>query len=129
MIDLVIDFDNQESKQTLFFHLKRCTGKKVIKIASYRKKRSIDQNSYYWGVVLKYLSFEAGYTADEMHQLLKEKFLSYEKVNQKTGEIDTFTGETKSLNTLDFESYLEKVRAFAFDFYDCLIPLPNEVIS
>jgi hypothetical protein len=128
MIDLVIDFDNQESKQTLFFHLKRCTGKKLIKIASYRKKRSIDQNGYYWGVVLKYLSFEAGYTSEEMHQLLKEKFLAYEKVNQKTGQIDTFTGETKALNTLDFENYLEKVRAFAFDFYDCLIPLPNETI-
>jgi hypothetical protein len=64
MINLVIDFTNQDSKQILFHHLKRCTGKKVIKIASYRKKRSVNQNEYYWGVVLKYLAFEAGYTAD-----------------------------------------------------------------
>jgi len=128
MIDLVIDFANQDSKQILFHHLKRCTGKKVIKIASYRKKRSVNQNEYYWGVVLKYLAFEAGYTADEMHELMKRKFLAYQKTNQKTGEIETFSGETKGLNTEHFEEYLEKVRTFAFDFYDCLIPLPNETI-
>jgi hypothetical protein len=56
---------------------------------------------------------------------MKRKFLAYVKTNQKTGEIETFSGETKGLNTEQFKEYLEKVRIFAFDFYDCLIPLPN----
>ena len=55
-------------------------GKRYFEeIKRYRKNRSAEQNSYMWGVVYKLMSDETGYTPDEIHQLMGERFLSYEK--------------------------------------------------
>lgn len=129
-MDLLIDFNNQEDKKKLHYVLQNL--KKVrykIKIEKYSPKRSISQNEYYWGCVIKYLCAECGYTKDEMHQELTNQFLSYEKVNPKTGELRKFTKSTTELTTIEFEEYLENVRKLAIEFYDCLIPLPNEIIK
>ena len=129
MIDLIINFDEQNDKKKLFDVLKILAGKKVIKIETYRQKRSFSQNNYYWGVVLRYFSDATGYTTNEAHDVLKEKFLpKYEKANKKTGELEIFSLDTKSLKTLEFEEYLEKIRTLSLNELDCLIPLPNEAI-
>ena len=127
-MDLIINFDNTSDKQALHATLKQLTGKKLIKIESFKNKRSISQNNYYWGVVLKYVAVETGFTVDEAHQVLTKQFLGYEKVNSKTGEIIDLVKSTKKLSTVDFEEYLERVRQWALNFLDCKIPLPNESI-
>ena len=86
-----------------------------------RMTRSQRQNAYYWGVVLKTIGDEIGYTTEEMHQLMARAFLSYEKA---PGEM--FVKSTTSLNTREFEEYLAKVRRFAATELHVFCPLPNE---
>ena len=82
--------------------------------------RSQKQNKYMWGVVYKTISNDLGYTADEIHQLMAEKFLSYKKKGK------TFVLSTTTLNTKEMEGYLEDVRRFASMELSCFIPLPGE---
>lgn len=86
------------------------------------KQRSLDQNAYYWGVVVKILAGETGYTKDEMHEALKVKFLTYENVKG----IPTVLS-TADLNTKQFEVYLEMVRRWAAMDLGVVIPEPNQV--
>ena len=127
-MDYILDTESTDSKKRLYDILKSLTGKKLIKIEKYSKKRSNPQNRYYHGVVLKYLSETTGYSTDEMHEVCKLKFLPYDRANRVTGEIQTFGRSTKELNTAEYEEYLEKIRVWAINYLDCLIPLPNEVI-
>lgn len=86
------------------------------------KTRSLEQNAYYWGVVVKILAGETGYTKDEMHEALKVKFLTYENVKG----IPTVLSTTK-LNTKQFEVYLEMVRRWAAMDLGIVIPEPNQI--
>jgi hypothetical protein len=72
--------------------------------------------------VLKYLSETTGFSVSEMHEVLKAKFLSYERANRITGEVVQFGRSTTELNTLQYEEFLEQVRIFAINQLDCLIP-------
>ena len=50
-----------------------------VKIDAVRPIRSLPQNRYLHGVVFSVLAIELGLTIDEVKQLLKKKFLLYEK--------------------------------------------------
>ncbi|MCP5006910.1 MAG: hypothetical protein GY941_23630 [Planctomycetes bacterium] len=86
----------------------------------HKEKRSIQQNNYYFGVVCKIISDETGYTTEEIHQILGDKFLSYEKNELK------FIKSTTKLKTNEFEIYMEECRRFASMELSCYVPLPNE---
>lgn len=85
-----------------------------------RTKRSDVQNSYYWGVVIELLSKELGYDKDEMHEILKYKFLQSNAMGMP------YVKSTTKLSTGEFEEYLEKIRRWAAEFLNINIPLPNE---
>lgn len=87
------------------------------------KPRSLQENGYYWGVVIPLLSEWAGYTSDEMHDALKEHFLS--RFDDKSGL--SKIRSTASLSTSEFEEFLSKVRQWASE-QGVFIPLPNEEI-
>ena len=86
-----------------------------------RKERSLEQNAYYWGVIIKILSEEIGYTKDEMHEALRYKFLRYENVNG----LPTFLSTTQ-LSTVEWECYMEEVRRWASMDMGIVIPEPNQ---
>lgn len=86
------------------------------------KARSIKQNSYYWGVVIKILSTDIGYSPKEMHEALKWQFLSYENV----AGLRTCMSTT-DLSTIEFELFLEQIRRWASMFHGIVIPEPNQV--
>jgi hypothetical protein len=46
-----------------------------IAVMALRATRSIQANRYYWGVIVQLLSEYTGYSVDEMHDVLKAKFL------------------------------------------------------
>lgn len=93
----------------------------VLEVLRSKKVRSLKQNKYYWGVVIKILSNHTGYTSDETHQELARMFLGYETNGKR------FVKSTTKLNTYDFEQYLRKCRQWALTEMDVHIPLPNEV--
>lgn len=92
-------------------------------------QRSIEQNRYYWGVVIKILSEATGYTGDEIHEILKQLFLS-KRVYFKTKkgvEVHKIPQSTTGLTTAKMEEYLSQIRQWASIELGVYIPLPNEV--
>lgn len=94
----------------------------------FRKNRSLNQNSYAFGVVYKLLADHLGYTVDEIHELMKHKFLSrmlsiseYEQYNIPIS--------TTELDTTSMEEYLRNIREWASLKLNCYIPLPNEILQ
>ena len=96
----------------------------TIRKIEHKQMRSIVQNNYYRGVVIKILSDFTGYEPDEMHEALKRKFLTYENVKG----LPTILSTTQ-LKTHEFEEYLERIRRWAATDFGVYIPLPNEAES
>ena len=124
---LVIDFSLDSDKRKLFEILKTRKPKKyIVEIKEAKEKRSNLQNNLYW-VYMGILSEHTGYTPEEVHIELKEKFLGYyEKANKANGEVKRFIVESKKLDTLEFTKYIESVRLYAMQDLDCYLPLPQE---
>ncbi len=100
-------------------------GKEVeITIGPRRKRRSLNQNSYMWGIVYALMAEAAGYTAEEMHDALKIKFLT---VHGDTA-LPTVRSTAK-LTTAEMEEYLENCRRLAAETYGLYVPLPNEAVE
>ena len=99
--------------------------------SSDKKQRSNNQNRYYRGVVIARLSEHTGFTPEEMHEVLKWKFLrGWKTLNTKQGFKEAeYTRSTAELDTKEFEAYMTKVREFASIELSCWIPEPNEQIA
>jgi len=107
--------------------LKQYEGKEAfLVIKPYKDSRSDNQNRYYWGVVIKLLCDEIGYLPEEMHEILKQKFLSTRTVKIGNEEY-SISDSSSTLNTTEFEDYLSKVRTWASQDLELLIPLPNDI--
>jgi dihydroorotate dehydrogenase len=105
-------------------HIKGLEGQRIeVVVRKQKSKRSLSQNSYYWSVVIEILSKELGYDQDELHEILKYKFL---KTHSNGME---YVKSTTKLTTGEFEDYLEKIRRWSADFLNINVPLPNEVES
>lgn len=99
-------------------------GKDLILILQEREKiRSIIQNKYYWGVIIKKLSEYTGYEKEDIHIILKGKFLPKNIIF--FGEEITIGNSTKKLTTKEFKEYIEKIQRWA-STQDIYIPDPNE---
>ena len=94
----------------------------TIEKITVRKLRSVKQNRYYWGIIIKILCKEIGYSKEEMHEALKYKFLRYENV---TGLPTVLS--TTNLSTIEQESYHAQIRRWAAIDMGIVIPKPNEV--
>lgn len=117
------------SKRTLDEQLK---GRKdcVVEIVIERKHatRSLAQNRLYWGVYVKVLSDHTGYDPEEIHEILKAKFLPKKLtlVDEHGVITDEFTvgGSTSQLNKLEFGEYLERIQRWAAETLSVVIPDP-----
>lgn len=129
MAQVEINFDEDGEKRKFFAILKELKGKHIISIEKSRQSRSLAQNKYYWGVIIPMLASEFGYFKDEMHEILRRKFISYTKENPYTGEVEMFARSTTKLSTIDMEIYLECIRAWALSEFSIYLPLPNEFLG
>jgi|SRR5688572_24285161 len=93
----------------------------VVEIHRAASKRSLNQNRYYWGVIIDLFAQNTGYTKDEAHQELAGMFLKYESHGKP------FVRSTTSLTTLEFEQYADKCRQWMGEMLGIHVPLPNEV--
>jgi phage protein U len=96
-----------------------------------RANRSIQANRYYWGVVLATLSAHTGYTVDELHDLMKMKFIpKHLALLDGNGDVQgafVLGGSTRQMTTKEFADYIEAVRQFAGAELDCYIPDAGDV--
>jgi hypothetical protein len=84
-----------------------------ITIKKKHKERSLEQNAYMWWIVYDIISKELWYEIDEVHEVMKEKFLM-KKISVKTDKRVKFRRirSTSDLTTVEFEEYMEKIRSF-----------------
>ena len=68
-----------------FFGSTDC-DKAVIEIMEDKDSRSTKQNRLYWEWIGTVISPELGYTKDEAHMILRDKFLGYNEITTKKGE-------------------------------------------
>ena len=116
--------------------LKAMGGKTIeLTLEVRRNKRSNQQNSYYWSVIVpifkNILKEEWGElrTIKETHEFLKYNCNYEEKVNEDTGEILKLARSTKDNDTKVQEEFHERCRQLAFEMFNITIPLPNEQIT
>jgi hypothetical protein len=106
-------------------------GEVLVSIVRLRACRSQRQNAWYWGVIVQMLADHTGYTPDEMHEVLKAKFIPKRfAVSDGNGEIQdelVIGGSTSILNTVEFGEYCEAIRQWAADSLHVVIPDPIDV--
>lgn len=80
-----------------------------VTITSKRPKRTVQQNSYYWGVYLPAIAKETGeYDLERLHTLFKGKFLTKEIV-EVMGQKVRITKSTTELSVTAFSEYIMSI--------------------
>ena len=99
------------------------------------RKRSNQQNAYYWGVIVK--SYQHGCreawgeyrSMEQAHHDLKANCLVHERVNEATGQIIRTIGSTTENDTFDQEAYHDRCRQLIQEYFGIAVPLPGEVLE
>ena len=107
----------------------------VIKIEKAKKKRSTQQNRFYFGVIIPIVQNclkEAGHimTNESTHDLIKLKFLKEALfVNEETGEVIERIKSTTELSTSQFMDLLAEINNFTFEYFGVSLPSPNDDLT
>jgi len=114
--------------------LSRLEGKAVdVDIARHNPTRTGQANRYYWGVVIAILADHTGYTPDEIHDVLKRRFLPKTlALSNRNGELigeDVIGGSTAALDIAEFGDYVTRIKAWALDDLGVFIPNPDEALT
>ena len=99
-----------------------------ITIRKRKRKRTNDQNAYYWGVVIPILANHFGHdNPEDMHTDLKELFNPIESKVQPGKKIG---GSTTKLSTVEFmasdTSYVERICRWSAMEHGLYIPPPSK---
>jgi hypothetical protein len=106
----------------------------IIKIEKAKKKRSTQQNRFYYGVIIPIVQNclkEAGHimTSESTHDLIKLKFLKETLfVNEDTGEVIERIKSTTELSTSQFMDLIVQINDFTFEYFGVSLPEPGEEI-
>ena len=97
-----------------------------------KKKRSNNQNAYYWGLLIPLtqnaIKTEWGeiWSKEKTHDFYKLHFNYVEKVNETTSEVIKIPKSTTDNTTTQQEEYHAQIREFLKDWFNVTAPLPNE---
>jgi len=100
-----------------------------------KNNRSLPQNAYYHGCIVPEIKrgmYEIGYdeiSTNQVHELLKAKFLQNEIINKHDGEVILVPGSTATLTTIEFNEFIEKCQKFAAEYLGIVIADPNSQVS
>ena len=109
-------------------------GDYVMTIERKRRKRSLMQNAYYWGVVVPLVKeglLDVGYrmTTEAVHEYLKGQFAITEVVNERTGEVLKSIGSTSEMTTSQMMDYFAEITQWAAEYLNVQIPNPGEQLK
>ena len=104
----------------------------IVTVQNIYKKRTSKGNAYYWLLVdILYRGLiEIGWSDfknnEQVHELLKFKFLKTEIANQETGEFIEYIRSTTDLSTVEFAEYIEEIKIWSAEMFGIKLPEPNE---
>ncbi len=129
----VVNGNFKQNRPLILNAIKSFESKEItIVLRLKRKQRSTPQNAYYWGVLIPLLQeaikkeWGEVWNQEKAHELLKSKFLYFEKVNENTGEVIKTPKSTTENSTTEQEEYHLEIREFLKDWFNVDAPLPNE---
>lgn len=130
MRDQILNLTQPDQKVKLINAIRAMRGVVRVSIVGYRGRRSDRQNRYYWPCFVhpfwEYLHGQGcEYSEETCHGLLKAKFLKREVPNPVTGEVMEFIPSTSSLDTAEFNEYLDKCAHWLSDMFGIQIPEPS----
>ena len=119
---------DKKDKMQLVNYLKDMESPYTVEVKKHRNTRSNVQNNYYWKCIVQVLAEELGYFNDEIHDILRAKFLNeWEMIEINNNKIGlNKIVSTTSLNTKAFEVYAEQIRIWALSDLGIRLMLPNE---
>ncbi len=110
-------------------------GRVTVRVERCYRKRSTEQNAYYWGVIVNecaegvYETTGQMITKEDAHHLLKSRCNPIELHSQSTGEVAAVGGSTATMTTVQMSEYWERCREFILDFFGRTVPEPNEQLE
>ena len=106
-----IKFKSDHQRGLWLTRLSQLDGKEfVLSIDERKPKRSERQNAYLW-LYIGLIADETGYTKDEVHSLMKGKFLTRE-IKEVMGQKVRITKSTTDLTKSEFSDYIQEIEAF-----------------
>jgi hypothetical protein len=125
-----ITFDNLFQQKLYYDSLKKLESKTVsLTLGEWRNTRSIQENRYYWGVIIRifedYIGNKDNQSGDA-HEHLTSQFLKYRKKDPITGRYRTYIKSTSDLTTKEFEDYCSTCRTYLNSTFGLCVPQPNE---
>lgn len=127
----ILNLSNRDQRDRLHRYIDQMNKVCKVTVKPIPKRRSIEANAYYWGVVIqefsKFLKDQGEwYTDEEVHEMLKYKFLRRSVVNRKTGEvISEVTMSTAKLSTSDFAEYVDRCCVWLNEMFGIQVPAPQ----
>lgn len=117
---------DHDTRQQIVDCIRSFPGRKIeISVREYKSKRSLAQNRYYFGVVVKLLGEHCGYDAEEMHETLAMRFLRIEDC-PVTGA--PRRKRTPKFNTQEFSDYVDACVRLGAEL-GVVIPDANQVAA
>ena len=109
-------------------------GDYVVTVERKKKTRSIEQNRYYWGVVVPLVRqglIDLGYqiTFEGTHEYLKANFNVIEIINEHSGEIIKTVGSTTEMSTSQMMEYFAQIYRWSAEYLNVIIPEPNTQLT
>lgn len=100
-------------------------GEYVIQIKKNRPIRSLSQNKYYH-LILNLIAIETGHTHEELHEAMKLKF-NCQVVYFPKGGSQIIGKTTSDLDSAEFTAYINRVKQWALDEFNIIIPEAKDV--
>lgn len=129
----ILDMSDPHIKRMVLAHIKNSQGLHKFVFKKARPNRSLNANAFLWGCVYKaiqeglYEAWGERLSVEEVHLMMKEKFMTQPIINRKTGEhLGNKICSTASLDTARFGEYIEKCIKFAGEL-GVTVPQPSTV--
>lgn len=111
-------------------------AKVTIEIKPRRKPRNLDQNAYLH-LCIGMIADETGNSLESVKTTLKAMYAKkplldkdgHEIFDKNSGEVAFYIQDTRDMSTTECFDFTEKVRMFAQDFCNMVLPLPDEQID
>lgn len=121
-----------DSKALLLAFSLLANGIYIITIKKVRRQRSNKQNGYLWGCAYPLLlkgMINVGWefaTIEQIHEFFKGQFTSEQIVNKDTGEVVEIPSSTSEMDTVTFNTYVDKLREYASEYLGMELPEPDK---
>lgn len=130
--NIIDDMSNPRIKSRVIAQIGALQGIWRVELCRYRPRRTDRQARYYFpcfcspfGEYLKEQGNDFADAKDAAHEILKARFLKVQIFDKETGQRFVFVRSTTSLNTVEFNEYLDKCAAMLASECSIIVPEPS----